>query len=257
MDQLNHHAVSTYTLSLTAMLDTRHLRKTLKAEPVTRLLAISQSKTEGLVSLPFAPREVEAIRKCFLTLRAEVRPTIVHLRNEDATVERIMEELNQSSFVHFACHAQADRDDPRESSFILWDTKHRLPLNRIINRKLGQRQSRRRLAVLSACMTAVGHERLQEEAVHLAASMVIAGYPSVVATMWSIRDPDAPRVMQKLYERLCTVCGQSMVDMSGGDIAYALHDAVQSLRDSLPEAKSKVDVDKRLLCWVPFVHFGV
>ncbi|KAJ6522099.1 hypothetical protein DFH09DRAFT_938562 [Mycena vulgaris] len=40
------------------------------------------------------------------------------------------------------------------------------------------------LAVLRACQTAMGDEKLPDEAVHLAASLLFAGFRSVVATMW-------------------------------------------------------------------------
>ena len=41
-----------------------------------------------------------------------------------------------------------------------------------------------------------------EEAVHLAAGMLTSDFHSVIATMWSIGDPDAPVVMKALYEYL-------------------------------------------------------
>jgi CHAT domain-containing protein len=63
-------------------------------------------------------------------------------------------------------------------------------------------------AFLSACQTATGAKDLQEEAVHLAAGMLLAGYRSVVATMWTIMDNDAPRVAGDLYEHLFQISPQ-------------------------------------------------
>src|ERR1700733_6751721 len=40
--------------------------------------------------------------------------------------------------------------------------------------------------------TAKGDSKLPEEAIHLAAGMLMVRYGSVVGTMWSIRDDDAP-----------------------------------------------------------------
>ena len=42
------------------------------------------------------------------------------------------------------------------------------------------------LAVLSACMTAMGDENLPDEVIHLAATLLFAGFPGVVATMWYV-----------------------------------------------------------------------
>jgi CHAT domain-containing protein len=40
------------------------------------------------------------------------------------------------------------------------------------------------LAYLSACETAMGAETIADEAMHIAASMLFAGFHGVVGTMW-------------------------------------------------------------------------
>ncbi|KAI0311455.1 hypothetical protein OF83DRAFT_1222745 [Amylostereum chailletii] len=107
---------------------------------------------------------------------------------------------------------------------------------------LRRSRSRTELAVLSACQTATGDEELTEEAVHLAAGMLMTGYRSAIATMWSIRHRDAPVVAEALYSRLMSK-GE---DEGGRRVAYALHDAVKRLRD-----KVGYDVFDR---WIPFIH---
>ena len=100
------------------------------------------------------------------------------------------------------------------------------------------------LAVLSACQTAKGDSELPEEAIHLAAGMQMAGYRSVVATMWSIQDDDAPILAEMFYKYL--------IEEAGGDssrAAYALHHAVGHLR--------KVRGENKFASWVPFIHLGV
>jgi len=100
------------------------------------------------------------------------------------------------------------------------------------------------LAFLSACQTAKGDKNVPEEAVHLAAGMLRAGYGSIVATMWSIGDDDGPIVAEKFYTYLT-------VEASGYSTraAYALHDAVAHLRDARGE--------RNFVSWVPFIHVGV
>ncbi|KAJ2930106.1 hypothetical protein H1R20_g6978, partial [Candolleomyces eurysporus] len=58
------------------------------------------------------------------------------------------------------------------------------------------------LAFLSACQTSAGEQKLSEEAVHLAAGMLAAGYRRVVATMWAIGDRHAPEVAKDFYDYL-------------------------------------------------------
>ncbi|EUC59236.1 CHAT domain protein, partial [Rhizoctonia solani AG-3 Rhs1AP] len=99
------------------------------------------------------------------------------------------------------------------------------------------------LAFLSACQTATGDEQLPDEAIHLASGMLMAGYSSVIATMWSVRDEDAPFVADKVYAKL-------MKDgkLGNGEAGKALHHAVAELRNKIGEQKFE--------CWVPYIHIG-
>jgi CHAT domain-containing protein len=104
-------------------------------------------------------------------------------------------------------------------------------------------------AFLSACQTAAGDKTLSEEAVHLAAGILAAGYRSVIATMWSIMDDDAPLVAGEVYSHL--VRGQHLDSTRA---AYALHHAVRRLRDRLEESG---DGPSSFASWVPFIHVGL
>lgn len=99
-------------------------------------------------------------------------------------------------------------------------------------------------AFLSACETATGDKLLEEESVHLAAGMLLAGYRGVIATMWSIMDNDAPQVAGDVYEHLFKT---SPPDPTWA--AEALHLAVRKLRES--------SGGKSFFSWVPFIHVGV
>ena len=55
-------------------------------------------------------------------------------------------------------------------------------------------------AFLSAYHKATGLKDPLGEAMHLAASLQLAGFPSVIATMWSIHDDDAPTVAEHTYK---------------------------------------------------------
>jgi CHAT domain-containing protein len=99
------------------------------------------------------------------------------------------------------------------------------------------------LAFLSACQTATGAKRLPEEAVHLTAGMLLAGYCGVIATMWSIKDNDAPFVADEVYAYLFK--DQRLEPKRA---AHALHHAVQKLRK---------DKGVPFLSWVPFIHVGI
>ena len=142
------------------------------------------------------------------------------------------------NWIHIACHSTQDAATPTESAFFLVDG--RLTLKEIMK----QSYTHTELAFLSAPQTAKGDSELPEEAIHLAAGMLMAGYGSVVATIWSILDDAAPVVTEKFYKYL--------LNEGKGDsarAAYALHDAVAQIRETRGE--------KDFMSWVPFIHLGV
>ncbi|KDN32952.1 hypothetical protein RSAG8_13960, partial [Rhizoctonia solani AG-8 WAC10335] len=85
--------------------------------------------------------------------------------------------------------------------------------------------------------------KLPDEAVHLASGMLMAGYTSVIATMWSVVDSDAPLVADKVYHQLINN-GQ----LGNGEAGKALHNAVAGLRETVGE--------KEFGRWVPYIHIG-
>jgi CHAT domain-containing protein len=74
--------------------------------------------------------------------------------------------------------------------------------------------------------------------------MSTAGYRSVIATMWSIMDDDAPNVAADVYEHLLNA---SPPDSTRA--AEALHLAVRKLQLGAGGKKS-------FFHWVPFIHLG-
>jgi len=164
---------------------------------------------------------------------------------EAASVERVKSEMEAYGSIHLACHARQDQDNPLKSGFFLHDG--RLELSEIMKQKFAVRE----LAFLSACQTSTGAEKLSEEAVHLAAGMLAAGYRSVVATMWSIKDKYGPVVAESFYKYLMErgkTSAQAHFDSSNA--ARALHHAIQSIRETIG------DSEQGLLTWVSYVHFG-
>ena len=143
--------------------------------------------------------------------------------------------MDECPWLHLACHGTQNAEDPTKSALILADGD--LELSEIIKHPLPHAE----FAFLSACQTATGNDMLQEEAVHLAAGMLLAGYRSVIATQWAILDAHGPVVAETVYE---TLFHDGQVDHTRS--ARALHLAVRKLRLS----------GASFISWVPFMHFG-
>ena len=95
-----------------------------------------------------------------------------------ATVNEVVSHLSAVSIAHFACHGKQSKENPLESSLILEDGQ--LKISRIMQEKTLNAS----LALLCACETAMGDEKLPDEAMHLGATLLFAGFRGVVATMW-------------------------------------------------------------------------
>jgi CHAT domain-containing protein len=95
-----------------------------------------------------------------------------------AKVDAVSAALPQADILHLACHGVQDADDPLGSGFCLRDGK--LTVSALMDIRL----ERAFLAFLSACETAKGDRDQPDQAVHLAAAILFAGFRSVIGTMW-------------------------------------------------------------------------
>ncbi|TFK60005.1 hypothetical protein BDN72DRAFT_554028 [Pluteus cervinus] len=223
---LSHYVVSSYFPSASAL-----AYATRPEDPSQKfsLLTIANPKYADFTKLPGTELELEKIQKHIATKA---------LTRGEATVEAVKREMEDASWVHFACHGVAKPSDPMDSALILTNDA-RLTLREISNTSLPHAQ----FAYLSACQTAKGMDEAPDQSAHLTAGMLACGYRSVIGTMWKISDEYAPFVADRVYER--------MLDGGRPDhkrAAFALHDAVQALR-----AEHKVGFET----WVPFIHVGV
>ena len=202
--------------------------------PHLKILTVAQSHNSlpNLPPLPNVKREVDLVRGRAIANGMEV----ITAEDQVGTTNRVLEEMERCHWVHLACHGTQDLDNPTKSAFILADGH--LELSDIIKHPLPHAE----FAFLSACQTATGDAKLAEEAVHLAAGMMLAGYRSVIATMWAIRDLDGPIVADAVYAEMLR---NGKADASRA--AYALHHAVRQLRLS----------GAPFMAWMPFIHMGL
>jgi CHAT domain-containing protein len=236
---VSDYVVSSYTPTVTALLNKLKGSLTTKQNPISMLL-ISQPSTPGQIRIPGAREESHAIQN---KMEAAAVRTLL-LEGASAIIAQVKTEMNSHSWVHFACHAIQDIKEPLKSGVQLHD--NRLELLELMKQQLPNAD----FAFLSACQTSTGDEKLSEEAVHLAAGMLAAGYQSVVATMWSIKDEYGPVVAKDFYAYIVDENVENR-QLDSANAAHALHYAIQNIR------KNVGDTEEALLTWVPYVHFGI
>ncbi|KAF6756105.1 CHAT domain-containing protein [Ephemerocybe angulata] len=237
------YAVSSYTPTIAALTDrVRNARPIQKA--VSGLFMTCQPNAPGRSHIPGTTTEVQSIYDLATTngLRAE------RFDESAITPTTCLDAMERFSSIHLACHAYQDATNPLESRFLFHNGS--LDLLAILQRNLRNAD----LAFLSACQTGTGAEKLPDEAVHLAAGMLAAGYRRVVATMWAIQDEHAPHVAKDFYQYLLKHRDPAHASgFDGTHSARALHHATQELRSRLRKCNNS---DRSLLAWIPYVHFG-
>ncbi|KAJ7465619.1 CHAT domain-containing protein [Mycena latifolia] len=233
--KLSDFFISSYTPSLSALFE--GLRAKQESQEGLQLLAVAQPAAFGQNQLPGTIKEITSIEQ----LAHRVIP-VLRLEGDMATVENVQNGMRTSCWAHFACHGIQDILNPTNSALLLaGDSK--LTLSEIIQLQLPHAD----LAFLSAFQTATGSKHLEDEAVHITAGILLAGYHRVIRTIWSIMDVDGPQVASDVYTHLFKT---SPPDSTRA--AEALHLAVRKLRDS-----DRAGGTKSFSRWVPFIHVGV
>lgn len=219
--------VSSYTPTLTALVKANQIQQ----KTSCKLLTVIQPNTPKQPPLPGTEKELEIVQKHMGHIPG------VSLVGSQATVSQVLEAMKECSWAHLACHGMQDFKNPAETGLLLQDG--RLKISDLITQNLPHAD----FAFLSACQTAMGDTENPDEAIHIAAGMLMAGYKSIIATMWSIRDDDAYLIADIVYSHL------SQGEPDSSKAARALHEATQSLRKRYNNCTFS--------SWVPYIHVGI
>jgi tetratricopeptide (TPR) repeat protein len=147
-----------------------------------------------LSALPGAELEANAIAKLFKTQS---------LIGNQATETEVTKRLSQAKFIHLATHGLFDDIQGLNSSIVLAPgnkgnekSDGLLTAGEILDLKLNAE-----LVVLSACDT--GRGRISGDGViGLSRSLISAGVPSVLVSLWSVPDAPTAELMTEFYQNL-------------------------------------------------------
>jgi hypothetical protein len=235
-DSVHARVVSSYIPNLKA------LRYSRDRDTAQRAALDSQEQSISLVGMSKTPgaKDLNSLEE-IQTIRESTASSMKSTTLEHPTKTEVIDALGHCDIAHFACHGQADPNDPSLSSVMLQDWQKR-PLN--VRSLLQANIPRCRLAFISACETMqVKDWRLHEEGVHVAGGFLMAGVPNVISTMWPVDDDVANGIALLFYEFLKNDGGT--VDCSRS--AVALHNALDGLIFSgMPP-----------ILWGAYTHSGV
>jgi CHAT domain-containing protein len=110
---LDDIAISSYTPSLSALLNSSQNSRGITKKADIELLVVSQSNTSGVAPLPGVAKELQIIH--------EHAPDAKLLQGQEATISEVVNAIKNSHWVHFACHGIQDITDPMNSGLRLSD----------------------------------------------------------------------------------------------------------------------------------------
>jgi hypothetical protein len=236
--------ISSYTPTVKALAYARERGTRVGDLKPQKALLVGMPKTPEWSDLPFVEKELEEVGTI---LAPYVRTTVI----SDPTRETVLLTLPDHQILHLACHGHSSATDPSQSKLLLndWRTS---PLNVADLIELNIQQPE--FAYLSACHTGITQDvDLVDESIHLSSAMQLAGFPSVIGSLWNINDKQAQVIAKDIYEFM-----RDGDELDTRRSAKALHRAVSNLRDELrkvPGFSRKAPDDP--LVWAPYIHFGV
>jgi CHAT domain-containing protein len=154
----------------------------------------------------------------------------------DATPSRLRQWGPGADVIHFGGHAVVNVDAPEQSFLAMAPeagSDGRLRAGEIARLSL----EHTRLVVLGACSTASGPHLFGEGVLSLARPFLLAGVPSVVATLWDVDDRSTAKLLDQFHRRLG----------DGVDVRVALQ------RTQLAFLRSSDPAERSWYVWAPFV----
>jgi CHAT domain-containing protein len=167
----------------------------------------NQQRYPKLHPLPSSDEELERIQSFYPDRRI--------LSRGQATESSLVNQIGKYEIVHLATHALSDKHSSLFSAIVLADEG---------DRQAGDRQAeeqnpgkpafdgalraheiyrlkpeRTRLVLLSSCSSGLGDQTRNEAMGGLAQAFLVAGVPTVVASLWDIDDESTAALMEKLH----------------------------------------------------------
>ena len=154
-----------------------------------RLLTVAAPRVPGMPTLRFAEPERDGVRARFGADRTECL--------DPPTVDAILAALDRCTIWHFACHGKHDPDEPLDGRLLLHDGDP-LTLRAIFARRSG----RARLAVLSACQTAISDRTLLDEVISFPSALLQAGVAGIISAHARVPDQATMLLVLRFFDLL-------------------------------------------------------
>lgn len=216
IDRGNHYLIERNAIVISPGLYQASLLRPVRAiTPNSPALVVSvpSPAEDGWMALADTEKEARAVAGNFRSA--------LWLKDTDASLSSVRENIRGVSVFHFAGHAVAS---PERDGLMLGERDPNTQRARLLNAQSlrGSDAADLQLAVLSACQTGYRPDATESGNEGLAKALLHAGVPHVITSRWSIDSSQTATLMKQFYAGL----------MSGADVADSLRGAELELATS-------------------------
>ena len=186
-----------------------------------------KGRLQWIPPLDCARKEAEMIGRLLRT-----QPLI----GENATKQKVLDNMHSVSLIHFAAHGNAERGEIALAPSFLTNGYPTEEDYLLTMAEISQVRLTAKLVVLSCCHSARGKIR-SEGVVGIARAFLASGARSVLVALWAIEDEATEQFMSRFYEHL----------VGGESTSESLHQAMKWMRANGFSDKKQ---------WAPFMLIG-
>lgn len=184
---------------------------------------------DSVNDLSHAREEARSVAELFSTT-----PMLGKRATRRAVIDALERGGEDLDIAHFACHGYFDRSEPLKSGIVLAAERHggqsdaNICEDVLTAEELLDLEMRVTLLTLSACKTGINERRPGDELIGLVRSLLYAGAPSVVVSLWSVDDLSTRLLMERFYECLRELSSEGTAQMTK---AEALREAQRYVKN--------------------------
>jgi CHAT domain-containing protein len=181
--------IEDYGILITPSMTALKICRDKKIPPGDKMVAYSIGSyvAKGFTPLPGTDVEVNNIAAIF--------PDNTIIKGKDFTLESIPPGSKDKNIIHFATHGIMNADDPKASGLLASNGEF------TVENTFGL-EIHPRIVVLSACNTGLGKLYPGDDQVGLTRSLMFAGTPSILSSLWSVSDDSTVKLMTYFYKNL-------------------------------------------------------
>jgi tetratricopeptide (TPR) repeat protein len=213
------YALDRYTFAYVPSAQALYHARAAAGRPADSLLAVDNP--DG--TLTFSTMEIAEALRHF--------PASRRLAGKEATLQAVRQALPDHAVLHFSTHGWAGWSESEVSGLKLADG------NLYLRDLFDLRLERARLGILSACESGLPGTELLEEIVSLPATMMQAGVPGVLGSLWAVNDLSTAMLIARFYENWRE---------RGLDLPQALREAQRWLRDLFHDESKLSELEAQL-----------